>query len=206
MTPPEPFSQRATSGPHLRVVTDVEPTTQLEGSEHDRMEMASAPLSLEEAYRRFAPYVAAIGMRIIGRADELDDLVQDVFVEATRGIASLMSPEALKGWLARIAVRTSVRRLRRGRLFRALHLQLDDARDYDTLASPDATPEQRALIARVYQALDTLSAADRAAWVLRHVQGETLEQAAELCACSLSTYQRRLRRASAQLDKELPHA
>jgi len=169
-------------------------------------ELALGPLSLEEAYRRFAPYVAAIGMRIVGRSEELDDLVQDVFVEATRGIASLAAPEAIKGWLARITVRTAVRRLRRGRLFRALHLQLDDTRDYESLASADATPEQRALIARIYTALDRLSAKDRVAWVLRHVQGETLEQAAELCACSLSTYQRRLRRATAQLDKELPHA
>jgi RNA polymerase sigma-70 factor (ECF subfamily) len=176
------------------------------GAASERVEDTGTPLSLEEAYRRFAPYVAAIGVRIIGRGDELDDLVQDVFVEATRGIASLTAPEAIKGWLARITVRTSVRRLRRGRLFRALHLQLDDTRDYESLASADATPEQRALIARVYRALDRLSAQDRAAWVLRHVQGETLEQAAELSACSLSTYQRRLRRATAQLDKELPHA
>lgn len=178
------------------------------GAQADPARAAAAlgPLSLEEAYRRFAPYVAAIGVRIIGRSEELDDLVQDVFVEATRGIASLAEPEAIKGWLARITVRTAVRRLRRGRLFRAFHLQLDDARGYDGLASADATPEQRAMIARVYTALDRLSAKDRVAWVLRHVQGETLEQAAELCACSLSTYQRRLRRASAQLDKELPHA
>jgi RNA polymerase sigma-70 factor (ECF subfamily) len=188
------------------MVGGVVPSALEDGFAAHLVERATMPLSLEEAYRRFAPYVAAIGMRIVGRGDELDDLVQDVFVEATRGIASLTSPEALKAWLARITVRTSMRRLRRGRLFRALHLQLDDTRDYESLASPDATPEQRALVARVYQALDQLSAKDRTAWVLRHVQGETLEQAAELCSCSLSTYQRRLRRASAQLDKELPHA
>jgi RNA polymerase sigma-70 factor (ECF subfamily) len=162
-------------------------------------------LSLDEAYRRFAPYVAAIGVRILGRSDELDDLVQDVFVEATRGIAGLSSPEALKPWIARITVRTAVRRLRRARFFRAVHLQIDDAQDYESLASSDATPEQRALIARVYRALDQLAANDRAAWVVRYVQGETLEQGAELCACSLSTYQRRLRRASELLDKRLPH-
>ena len=183
---------------HLRVVS----TRDLSPRESA---LLPAPLSLEEAYRRFAPYVAAIGMRILGRDDELDDLVQDVFVEATRGIAGLTAPEAIKAWLARITVRTSVRRLRRGKLFRALHLQLDDAQDYESLASPDATPEQRAVIARVYRALDKLAANDRAAWVMRYVQGETLEQAAELCACSLSTYQRRLRRASELLDKSLPH-
>lgn len=195
-------SPRAMSAAHLRVVgaDDLAPRDTADP------EFLPAPLSLEEAYRRFAPYVAAIGMRILGRSDDLDDLVQDVFVEATRGIAGLSAPEAIKAWLARITVRTSVRRLRRARLFRAIHLQLEDAQDYESLASPDATPEQRALIARVYRTLDQLAANDRAAWVMRYVQGETLEQAAELCACSLSTYQRRLRRASELLDKRLPHA
>jgi RNA polymerase sigma-70 factor (ECF subfamily) len=160
--------------------------------------------SLDDAYRRYAPYVAAIAVRIMGRSDELDDLVQDVFVEATRGIAGLSEPQAIKGWLARIAVRAAVRKLRRRRFLRALLLTLDEPIDYDALAAPEATPEQRATVARVYRALDTLPAAERAAWVLRHVQGETLEEAAELCGCSLSTYQRRLRRAAAQLDLELP--
>jgi RNA polymerase sigma-70 factor, ECF subfamily len=192
---------RAMSAAQLRVVSADNLTPRDAGD----TELLHAPLSLEEAYRRFAPYVAAIGMRILGRGDDLDDLVQDVFVEATRGIAGLSAPEAIKAWLARITVRTSVRRLRRARLFRAVHLQLEDAQDYESLASPDATPEQRALVARVYRTLDQLAANDRAAWVMRYVQGETLEQAAELCACSLSTYQRRLRRASELLDKSLPH-
>jgi RNA polymerase sigma-70 factor, ECF subfamily len=160
--------------------------------------------SLDDAYRRFAPYVAAIAVRILGRSDELDDLVQDVFVEATRGIASLAEPQAIKGWLARITVRASVRKLRRRRLLRALHLSTEDAVDYDALAAPGATPEQRAMVARVYRALDALPAAERVAWVLRHVHGATLDEAALASACSLSTFQRRLRRASEQLELELP--
>lgn len=167
--------------------------------------LAAEVTSLDDAYRRFAPYVAAIAVRILGRSDELDDLVQDVFVEATRGISSLTDPRAIKGWLARIAVRVSVRKLRRRRLLRALFLSIDDGVDYEALAAPGATPEQRAMVARVYRALDALPAADRVAWVLRHVHGATLDEAASLCACSLSTFQRRLGRASAHLDLELPH-
>lgn len=164
---------------------------------------APQPPCLNEAYRRYAPYVAAIGARILGGGDQVDDLVQDVFVEATRSISGLSSPEAIKGWLARIAVRTAVRRLRRVRMQRAVHLPLDEALEHVTLASSEATPEQGAMIARVSRALEQLDEHERAAWVTRYVQEETLEQAAELCACSLSTYQRRLRRASARLDKRL---
>ena len=166
--------------------------------------LAAEVTSLDDAYRRFAPYVAAIAVRILGRGDELDDLVQDVFVEATRGIAALTDPRAIKGWLARIAVRVSVRKLRRRRLLRALFLSVEDGLDYEALSAPGATPEQRAMVARVYRALDALPAVERVAWVLRHVHGATLDEAAALCACSLSTYQRRLGRASAHLDLELP--
>jgi RNA polymerase sigma-70 factor (ECF subfamily) len=99
-------------------------------------------------------------------------------------------------------VRVAVRRLRRRGLRRALRLPSEPL-DYEALASPDASPEQRSLVARVYRALDGLPAKERVAWVLRHAQGESLEQAARLSGCSLSTYQRRLRRAVSRLDKEL---
>jgi len=41
------------------------------------------------------------------------------------------------------------------------------------------------MIAEVYRALDRVSAKERVAWVLRHVQGESLEDTALLCECSL---------------------
>ena len=68
--------------------------------------------SLEEIYCRYAPYVAAVVLRLVGRYHEVDDLVQDVFVEAARGLDHLRNTEAIKGWLATIAVRLCRRRLR----------------------------------------------------------------------------------------------
>src|SRR4029079_16738162 len=71
---------------------------------------------LGDLFRRYAPYVATIGIRLLGRDDELDDLVQEVFIEAYRGFHQLRSSDAVKAWLARITVRRAVRRLRRRRL------------------------------------------------------------------------------------------
>ena len=76
--------------------------------------------SLDEIYRRYCRYVAAVILRLRGRPDDLDDLIQDVFVEAARGIERLRDPEAIKGWLATIAVRLVRRRLRMLRLKRFL--------------------------------------------------------------------------------------
>jgi RNA polymerase sigma-70 factor (ECF subfamily) len=162
------------------------------------------PGDFDALYRRYAPYVAAIAARIMGRDHELDDLVQDAFVNALRGLQGLREPAAIKGWLAKITVRLATRRLRQLRLRRALHLSRDVADD-ETIVAVGADADQRALIAKVYRVLDRLPAAERVVWVLRHVQGEPLLRIPELCDCSLSTVQRRLARAQAVLEMELAH-
>lgn len=157
---------------------------------------------VDALYRRFAPYVARIAMRLLGRDDEVDDLVQDVFVEALRGLDQLRDAHAVKAWLARVTVRLAVRKLRRRRLFEAL---LGSRADYEKLASAEATPEQRAQLATIYALLDRLPARTRVIWLLRHVLGESLQAIVELTSCSQSTVQRKLREAESLLDGRLHH-
>jgi RNA polymerase sigma-70 factor, ECF subfamily len=187
---------------HLRVVSAMKDAD--EPPDETAPAPIEAPQDLDTLYRRYAPYVAAIAARILGREHELDDLVQDAFVNALRGVRGLREPAAVKGWLAKITVRRATRRLRQQRLWRALHLSRDILDYDDTIYAPGASEEQRALIARVYRVLDQLPAAERVAFVLRHVQGEPLHRLPELCGCSLSTAQRRLARAQAALARELP--
>jgi RNA polymerase sigma-70 factor (ECF subfamily) len=152
---------------------------------------------LEQVYRRYAPYVAAVVLRLSGRSTEVDDLVQDVFVEATRGIEQLREPEAVKGWLATIAVRVCRRRLRLRRV--RLLLGLDAGFDYATLVDPGASPVDRILLATVYRVLDEVAVEARVAFALHHLEGETLEAVARLCDCSLATAKRRIAAAHARL-------
>jgi RNA polymerase sigma-70 factor, ECF subfamily len=163
--------------------------------EHD----ALVSLDTASAFRRYAPYVAKIGMRILGRRDEIDDFVQDVFVSVHRHLDSLREPAALKGWLGKLAVHEATRRLRRRRLRNLLGLHA--AYDYSDVADQAASPEQRALLARIFRALDALPASDRVAFTLRHIEGETMERIAILCACSLSTAKRRVAQAERALEK-----
>jgi RNA polymerase sigma-70 factor, ECF subfamily len=162
---------------------------------------ASRPLA--ELFRRYAPYVATIGFKLLGRDDELDDLVQDVFIEAHRGLHQLRSTEAAKGWLARITVRRAVRRLRRQKL-RAF-FSLDALPEHGSLVDAAATPEERAHITSTYRLLEALPVPHRIAWLLRHVEGETLDSIAELCGCSKATVQRRLRAATRTLGEGQRH-
>jgi RNA polymerase sigma-70 factor (ECF subfamily) len=156
-------------------------------------------LTTAAAFRRYAPYVAKIGMRILGRRDEIDDFVQDVFVQVHRHLDTLREPAALKGWLAKLAVHEATRRLRRQRV-RAF-FGMPNAHDYSDVADGAASPEQRALLTRVFRTLDALPAPERVAWALRHLEGETMERVAELCGCSLSTAKRRVGEAERVLAK-----
>lgn len=171
------------------------------GHPHLRVVVGGAPLGealdFDSVFRRYSPYVASVGLRLLGRDDELDDLVQDVFLEAHRGLRHVRDANAIKGWLARICVRRAVRRLRRRKL--RAWLSLDSFEHEPTYASPEASPEARAEVARLYAQLEQLPTLTRAVWVLRFLEGEGLDDIAAFCACSKSTVQRRLREAQAEL-------
>jgi RNA polymerase sigma-70 factor (ECF subfamily) len=156
-------------------------------------EARAGALEFEALFRRYTPYVAKIGHRLLGRDDEVDDLVQDVFLAAHQGLNRLREPEAVRGWLATVAVRVARRRLR-SRKVRAL-LHLDDSPDYREVADESASPEVRADLAVIYGVLDALPVNQRLAWSLRYVNGEKLENVAELCGCSLATAKRRIKAA-----------
>jgi len=157
--------------------------------------------SFDDVFRRYSPYVARVGLRLLGNDSEVDDLVQDVFLEAHRGLSTLREAGAVGGWLARICVRRATRRLRRRRLLALL--SLDTVAERELPFDFSASPEQRAEVARLYRRLDRLPVPERVAWVLRHVEGESLEDMVALCGCSKSTVQRRLRSAEARLEREV---
>jgi RNA polymerase sigma-70 factor, ECF subfamily len=156
---------------------------------------------LDDVYRRYCPYVARVVLRLAGRQMDVDDIVQDVFVEATRGIRGLRDPEAVKGWLAKITVRVVRRRLHVRRLRR--FLGLDAAPDYAVLADVAASPVDRLLVRAVYRVLDELPVADRLAFSLHHIEGEKLDTVARLCGCSCATAKRRIARAQRAIEEKM---
>jgi RNA polymerase sigma-70 factor (ECF subfamily) len=156
------------------------------------------PHDFDTLFRRFAPYVGRIALSVLGAADEVDDIVQEVFVIAHRHLGSVRERSAIKAWLSRVTVREAARRLRRRRLRRILGVARDAA-DSPHLADHGATPEQRAMLLSIYRVLDGLPTAERLAWTLRHVEGERLEVVAQLCGCSLATAKRRIAAAATRV-------
>lgn len=73
---------------------------------------SAAPLTFARVYVLHASYVAALAGRILGRNDDVPDVVQDVFLIVHRRLSDVREAGALRTWLGRITVREASRRLR----------------------------------------------------------------------------------------------
>jgi len=156
-----------------------------------------SPLGFDEVFRSHAPYVSALVLKLTGHTEDVDDVVQDVFIQVHRDLGRLRDPAALRPWLRRIAVRRT-RRWLRTRWVRWRSRQTDMEID-TTLAAASVSPEELAEIARIHGLLGRLKRDERLVWLLRFAEGETLASIAELLGASISTVQRRLRAAEAAI-------
>jgi RNA polymerase sigma-70 factor (ECF subfamily) len=188
--------------PRLRLVS---PEPQRSPRSDDRAaaaaEAVSIEPSLEALYERYAGYVGALASRMLGRAAEVEDVVQDVFASAVRGLHRRQNEREIKGWFAKVTVRRCIRQLRMRRIWAVASLDAEPS--YDRLPAPNASVDERQLIIEVYRALDRVPAGQRIPWTLHHVEGEGLEQVALLCGCSLATVKRRIAQARAKLIRQL---
>jgi RNA polymerase sigma-70 factor, ECF subfamily len=157
----------------------------------------SLPLRFDDVFRRYAPYVGSVVLQLIGRPGDVDDVVQDVFIQAHRGLPKLRDASAVRPWLRRIAVRRSRRWLRKRWVRR--WFGESDVDVQAELVDSSASPEERAQITYIYRRLERMPRDESIVWVLRLVEGETLESIADLLGCSVSTVQRRLRAAEAAM-------
>ena len=162
-------------------------------------------LAFEVLYRRHAGFALNLAVRIQGTAIDAEDIVHDAFLKANDRLAELRDGAAFRGWLGSIVVRLVRTRLRRRRLLSSLGLASPEPIELDAIASPNADPESRVLLAQVYSLLQTLPADDRIAWTLRYVDHHRLETVAKLVDCSLATAKRRILRAQRYLtDRFVP--
>lgn len=148
-------------------------------------------------YRRHARYTAGIVYRLLGSDAELEDVVQEAFVDASRALASLQEPAGFRAWLARIVVRRVHKRLAKRRRFRFLV----GALEHVTPTSSD--PAHRESVDALYRVLGDLPPKLRVPWTLHVVEGETLPDVANMCETSLATVKRRIAEASALIERRL---
>ena len=153
---------------------------------------------VEAAFRDNADYAHAVALRILGRTEDVEDLLQDLFIAAQRDLREFDHPAALRRWFLVATVRLARRRLRRQRLFSFFG---DHDRVLESAIAPGADPEQYALLSSIYRVLDRMPTANRLAWTLRHIEELPLDEVASLCGCSLATAKRRIAAAHARIEE-----
>jgi RNA polymerase sigma-70 factor (ECF subfamily) len=158
-----------------------------------RRAVAGESWSREVLYRRHAGYLLGLAVRLLANRGEAEEIVQDAFLAGFERLETLREPEALRGWLAQIAVNLVRHRLRRQRLARLFGLDrgAEDA-TLEAFAAPGLHPETAAELALLDRALARLGPDLRIAWMFRHVEGMELVEVAAVCGCSLATIKRRL--------------
>jgi RNA polymerase sigma-70 factor (ECF subfamily) len=151
-----------------------------------------------EIWRRFAPLVRRIVRRGLRADNDVEDVVQNVFLTFFEKLPGLRDPEALRAFLVSISART-VRHERRRRRTRGL-LVLSSSPERMGPCAVLADTDSRQALYRLRMILDRLSARERDAFVLRFVGGFELEETAEALHVSVPTIRRALARACERLS------
>ncbi len=150
-------------------------------------------------YRRYAPYVATVASRLLGGRLDVEDVVHDVFVAAVKGLKNLRDPQAIRGWLAAVTTRIASQRVTARRRWGWLRIRATP--EIAVVQAPGASPEENALLSRVYRVLNDVPVHERSAWILRMIEGDDLTSVATACGCSLATAKRRIAAAQAHIDE-----
>jgi len=130
---------------------------------------------------RHSRAVYRLAHRMTGSAQDAEDVVQETFLRAYRQLSRFESRANFSTWLHRIAVNCSIDLIRSRRHQESAH-DAPDLEQYDAAVEDrvDHSPERLMLSAevqqRVHDAMASLSQMERAAFVLRHFEGHSIEE------------------------------
>jgi len=146
-----------------------------------------------EAYRvlveRHSAYVYRLAYRMTGKREDAEEVVQEAFLRAYQKLAQFAGNANFGTWVYRIAANYCIDRLRqrKGEDSRREHPQraAEGEPETDPLSeikdaapSPERLAGSAQLAAKMKQALDTLTPAERTAIVMRHWDGCGIEEIA----------------------------
>ena len=175
--------------------------------------------AFEMLVRRYQGWVFTLALRMWGDRGEAEDMAQEIFLKAYRGLRRFKGASRFSTWLYAIASHHCVNQLEARRRRPRPHGQAGDRRDHAKHDPPAAVdrlahqaPHADALLermdpARIVQAeLANLTAEHRIILVLRHIQGLAYEEIAQTLRLELGTVRSRLHRARMEMRVRLtPH-
>lgn len=137
--------------------------------------------------------------RLLGWTPAVEDVVQEVYLEVFRSLASYHGDSAFTTWLFRVTYNVAVSHLRRQA---RKPIELAPIKELSAAVNQpdfDARRQVRAL----YEALEDEPAESRECFVLYELEGLSLKEVAGLTSCALNTVASRIRRTRERLGRLL---
>ncbi len=163
---------------------------------------AGEPAAFRQLFREHRASVTRLVHRMTGGSTELEDLVQEVFVQVHRSLGSFRREARLSTWIYRIAVNVVLMHRRALRSRPALVQAPPDT----TLADEDQPDEQlarRRRVAALYRLLDGMSEKKRTVYVLHEIEGLSPVEISKIVGAPVLTVRTRLFYARRSLHSEL---
>jgi RNA polymerase sigma-70 factor (ECF subfamily) len=153
--------------------------------------------AFEELVRRYQAPIFRLALRMLANRGDAEDLVQDAFLTAWRRLPGLHADAAFAAWLYRMAANRCLNVLRA----RRPSVELDTERTASTAAEvqPERAAEIGGQLDALTRALQRLTPAQRACWLLREAHGRSYAEIAEITGVSETAVRGRLARARAEL-------
>ena len=160
--------------------------------------------SLEAAFEALLQTHAERAVRLASRfvagdRAAAEDIAQEAFARAWRALPRFRGEAELSTWLYRVVVNEALSQVRRRKLREGLSELLGRVGVH---SAPAATTDP-SLRGRIERAMATLSANERAAFALVHLEGFTVEDTARIRGRRSGTIKSHLHRALAKLRREL---
>jgi RNA polymerase sigma-70 factor (ECF subfamily) len=181
--------------------------------ESDGAAVARARAGEEEGFRvlveRHSRSVFHLAYRMTGNEHDAEEIVQETFLRAYRRLSQFQSRSSFSTWIYRIATNCSLdlMRSRRGPETATLAGGSEPGDVIERLPAEDPTPERLAFSSEVQQqvaaALNELSALERAVFVLRHFEGKSIEEIAQVVDRQADATKQSLFRAVQKLRRSL---
>jgi RNA polymerase sigma factor (sigma-70 family) len=152
-----------------------------------------------EIYRRYHQPLRSFAARLLHAArDDADDVVQEAFIRARRGLLATDGPMALRAWLYMIVRNCALDTLRAQRRTHAL----DDEMTISAVGAPDPAQSlaQRCELRELLTAIGDLPDRQRHALVLREFDGRSHVETARLLHTTVAATKSLIIRARTNLD------
>lgn len=151
--------------------------------------------------RRYQDMLFRHALRMTSDHDVAADLVQASFVKAYSNIARCRDPERFGAWLYRILANACKDHLKSKR---REDVSIEDQTNLaDVAVNPASDMERTQLGALLNQAVAGLPESLREAFVLKHVEGRSYEEMAEMLETSVPALKMRVHRAREALKEQL---